>query len=104
MDDAILIKNRQVKHCPPHFVKIPFYTPEPMERIQTLKGILEDQPRVEQRIRNWLHENCEHRFYIGTHAEPYTEGVMVERSIVGFEEPSDATYFSLVMENLTRLT
>ena len=88
-------KNREVKHCPPHFIKI-----EVKERKRGIDSLTifdaEGEAEVEKAIRNWLHENVENRFYIGTHTEP-DSGFLLEYFVVAFENEADATYFTLLL-------
>ena len=98
MDDIIPIKSREVKHCPPHFIKVSVRLKKSVSTVASLLR-LTDEASVEDRCRNWLHENVENRFFIGMHVD-LTNNVMVESFLVAFEEPKDATYFTLLLPSL----
>jgi hypothetical protein len=81
---------RQVNHCPPHFEKV-----------------IVDLPNIEtKQITDWLYENLEGRFYVGivdavSTGWPHAESTGYERYVlVGFEIPSEATYFTLTLPTL----
>jgi len=102
----ILTKNRQLQGCPPHFIKIPMYGPKKNQSewgamFGRIAGALNDGLDDTSYIRNWLHENCEHRFFIGNDAI-ITNKLIVEDVIIGFENASDATYFSLILPALLK--
>lgn len=96
MNEPILTKSRQVSHCPPHFIKVPVHAAD-----GSLSSMLSslNNLSVQQRVRNHLHENIENRFYIGYDSKQ-KGGMMVETLTAAFEDPSDATYFSLVLQSL----
>jgi len=103
----ILTKNRQLHECPPHFIKIPMYgtvteknTLGSAFRTFAVANTFDDIDDTGY-IRNWLHENCEHRFFIGNDAM-ITNKLIVEDVIIGFEHASDATYFSLILTSLLK--
>ena len=75
---------RRLEHCPPHFTVIQF----------------ELKTNIKQ-ITDWIHENLEGRFYAG---DSYCEDSNSQRiqmiKCVGFENPSEASYFSLLLDKL----
>lgn len=86
---ANLTNTQRVEHCPPHFTPIYFslYT-------------------VEQHIANWLHENCAGRFYLG---DSYVRDADVLTNlglhkVVAFENPEEATYFTLMLGQINQYT
>ena len=89
----ILAKSRQLTHCPPHFARVTLSTRSPG------LFIVPHEPTLNKTIRDWLHENCENRFFIG-HDYGLEGSMVVDRRIVGFENDSDATFFSLKFNNL----
>jgi hypothetical protein len=110
MDNIITSKSREVKHCPPHFIKVPVEFKRPGGLSLTMLPDLQHTP--ENKIRNWLHENIEHRFFIGDCIDTASESTMAKRSagltgvhqsviiesfVVAFEVAADATYFSLLL-------
>lgn len=101
MREPILTKHRQVQHCPPHFTKVTII-PEQKER-RTLGSVFSsldtNRLNTEAAVRNWLHENVDGRFFIGRHCN-LERHVFVEALIAAFENPQDATYFSLVLPSL----
>ena len=106
MDSIITSKSREVKHCPPHFIKVPVELKRPGGLSLTMLPMLPDTP--ENKIRNWLHENIAHRFFIGDCVD-HTDvpqgvqpminqhGLIIESFVVAFEVAADATYFSLLL-------
>ena len=111
MKDIITHKSREVKHCPPHFTKVStgFITDwvDPSMGLAGLAGTPAasdfNEQSLETRMRNWLHENCEHRFYIGQHSDHDSKtGLSFEELLISFEDPADATYFTLLMSNFTK--
>lgn len=102
MKDIITHKSREVKHCPPHFTKVPIEISTEWSDI-----IFPDynNESLQTRIRNWLHENCEHRFFIGSHknhSNQTTQRFVVDSVIVSFENPADATYFTLLLPSFSK--
>ncbi len=91
--DIILFKSREVKTCPPHFTKISVASDKFVLSMVAM-GDRANTPRI--RIRNWLHENIENRFFIGV-GSVADSGFLVESFTVAFEDPADATYFSLLL-------
>ena len=96
MDNIIPFKSREVKHCPPHFIKVAVE----VLKDNSLQSALGPHPREtpQCRIRNWCHENISNRFFIGEDLT-VAAGFMVETFIVGFEVESDATYFTLLKQS-----
>jgi len=95
-NDPILTKSRQVKHCPPHFVKVVI---SPGEKERTFNLVDDSRNIEEQVIRDWLHQNIEHRFFLGRDAD-VNKSFFVEALIAAFENPRDATLFSLTLDSL----
>ena len=90
MDSVILYKSREVKHCPPHFVKVPVAIKS------TTSSIVDSYPEARILIRNWLHETIKNRFFIGESFNA-ADGFLIESFSVAFEDPADATYFTLLL-------
>ena len=103
MKDIITHKSREVTHCPPHFIKVPIKIEGDITGMRPVAAFSSDEKVVEIQtlIRTWLHENCEHRFYLGNHVDPVS-GFLVESFIVSFERPADATYFTLLLPKFTK--
>ncbi len=75
---------RELSHCPPHFERITF-----------------DSYVHLNVIRNWIYENLSSRFYIGeVDARDQSTRRWQRRTLIAFEEASEATIFAL---NLTDL-
>jgi hypothetical protein len=74
---------RRVEHCPPHFITVCFdaYVPE-------------------KHISDWIWENLSERFYIGDDYIPTEGGGMSMQKMVGFENPGEASLFSLVLNTI----
>ena len=53
-------------------------------------------------ISNWIYENLEGRFYLGDVDVARTPGgkIIDRQSLVAFETPSEATYFSLYLPQI----
>lgn len=76
---------RQLDWCPPHFVQVTF------------------EPHVaEKTVADWLYENLEGRFYVGTTDLATTPGgkPLSRNFLVAFELPSEASYFSLFLPQI----
>ena len=97
MNEPILTKSRQVKHCPPHFVKVPIETAR--YRRMSLQALDESGRYRESIIRDWLHQNVVNRFYIGQTSE-LENTIIVESTIAAFEDPHDATLFVLSLPSI----
>ena len=97
MNEPILTKARQVKFCPPHFIKVTII-PGVSER--SLQALNDSRNIEEQIIRDWLHQNIENRFFLGRDND-IDNNFFVEALIAAFEDPRDATFFSLTMPSLT---
>lgn len=93
MQDLIPFKSREVKHCPPHFTQV---NVEIQSGMTNLASVNNDKPYPHVLIRNWLHETVSNRFFIGQHINS-EEGFQIQSFIVAFENPADATYFSLLL-------
>lgn len=74
---------RRMDHCPPHFTKIEF-----------------DLRTSEKAITDWIWENLAGRFYIGDQYYETDGGSIVFRKMVGFEIPSEASYFGLISNTI----
>ena len=76
---------RRIDHCPPHFTKVTF---EPFAK--------------EKVFSDWLWENLEGRFYIGDQIvdRKDTGTLCMAATLVGFELPTEASYFSLLIPTL----
>lgn len=72
---------REIAHCPPHFVKVPF-----------------DLATTDKRIRDWVYENLEGRFWYGDSFHNTDGGNIVMQKCVAFEVHSEASYFSLFLD------
>ncbi len=95
----ITTKNKELSHCPPHFTMVPLRfgfdeTASGSSGNRNLFAGLTDTAD-EHTVRNWLHANCENRFYVGK-ATILKGGVSVDTDVAAFENPADATYFTLV--------
>lgn len=75
---------RQLNHCPPHFEKL------------TIEIKNNNQIKF---ISDWLYENLEGRFYVGYGFDNGTS-VSNRTIMVAFELPSEATYFSLMLNQI----
>lgn len=93
MKDLIPFKSREVKHCPPHFTQVEV---EVNSGLVGLAALSDSKPYPHNRIRNWCHETVSNRFFIGQHVNS-DSGFQVQSFIVAFEDPADATYFSLLL-------
>ena len=96
MKDLIPFKSREVKHCPPHFTQVNVEVQGGLAGLRALAGINDNKPYPHTLIRNWLHETVSNRFFIGQHINS-EEGFQIQSFIVAFEDPADATYFSLLL-------
>jgi hypothetical protein len=76
---------RKVDHCPPHFEKVHF-----------------DIAVQEKKISDWIFENLEGRFWFGDSFHQKSEGAMSMVSCVAFELPSEASYFSLMLDQINK--
>lgn len=98
MKDLIPFKSREVKHCPPHFTQVEVEIGGPT--FASLSA-WENKPYPHVQIRNWLHETVSNRFFIGKHIN--SEGdFQIQSFIVAFEDPADATYFSLLLPSFLK--
>ena len=96
MKDLIPFKSREVKHCPPHFTQVSVEINR-----DGLALLADNKPYPHTLIRNWLHETVSNRFFIGKHVNS-EEGFQVQSFIVAFENPADATYFSLLLPSFLK--
>lgn len=77
---------RRIEHRPPHFTCILF---------DTYIG--------EKSITDWIYENLSGRFYFG---DFYTEGKSGKSGMTrcaAFEDPGEASYFSLVLDTINKV-
>lgn len=73
---------RRLEYCAPHLEKVHF------------------ECRVHDKILlDWIYENLESRFYYNDDIV-LENGAMVVKKCVAFENPSDATYFCLVLDTI----
>jgi len=74
---------RRLQHCPPHFETVEF----------DLRASLKD-------ISDWIYENTDSRFYIGDRYRkiPGSDKTVLNY-IAGFENPSEASYFGLMLDS-----
>lgn len=76
---------REVTHCPPHFQPVNF------------------DLRVDVgSIKNWIYENLEGRFWLGDHFYTNGNGNIDMQKCVAFEEHSEATFFSLFLDQINK--
>lgn len=66
---------RQLDWCPPHFAQVQF-----------------ESHVTDKMISNWIYENLSSRFYIGD-----TDSENKRQTLVAFESPGEASYFSLCL-------
>jgi hypothetical protein len=93
MNNNILTKNRECTECPPHFTRV--RTQKITKLFGTCSVLFNDSKK---NIRTWCYENVDNRFFVGNHVEfNNTSNIMVEYQIAAFEDPRDATYFSLML-------
>ena len=77
---------RVVTHCHPHFMPVSF-----------------SRNASELDISNWVYENLEGRYWIGdTQVRSGVELKLDILSTVAFEEHSEATYFSLMLNQINQ--
>lgn len=83
---------RQLKYCPPHFTQVIV----PSDRHRLSKKDFQD----------WLFENLQGRFYIGdidvNYANESSERNFRRDTLIAFEVAEEASYFSLILPNLTK--
>lgn len=76
---------RQLTHCPPHFVPVSF-------QLDTTSKAITD----------WIYENLEGRFYMGTLTTKDSNNKMFLQNVVAFESPGEASYFSLFLDQINK--
>ena len=96
LSNIILSKSRRVWTCPPHFIKVNIFDDTPGD---TLLMPLDGKSDKLTIVRNWQYEHIKNRFYIGQ-AITFNNGLLVVSDVAAFENPADATYFTLVRPNL----
>ena len=70
-----------MRHCPPHFERVNF-----------------DIKTSEKKIADWIVENLSGRFWMGEcYSSASTGG---QQKCVAFEEPGEASYFVLVLDQI----
>lgn len=74
---------RQLNFCPPHFTQIKFDTME-----------------AEKDLINWLLENLEGRFYIGTIDVKSSSRGFNRQRMIAFEHAAEASYFALMLPQI----
>ena len=77
---------RRLDHCPPHFVLVEF-----------------ESYTNEKAISDWIYEHLTGRFYLGDWYKN-NNGKSEMSRCVGFEEPGEASYFSLVLDTINTPT
>ena len=96
MKDIILTKRRECRECPPHFKRIKTNKPTGQGGQGGFAALIEKD--TAQVIRNWCYENVHHRFFVGTWSDIDPNfNIILDYEIAGFEDASDATYFSLML-------
>lgn len=76
---------RRLEHCPPHFIKVMF-----------------DSYTSEKTITDWIYANLSGRFYSGDFYNEGSSGKSSMNRCVAFEEPGEASYFSLVLDTINK--
>lgn len=74
---------RKLEHCPKHFTCVEF-------EIRTREKVILD----------WIWANLEGRFYIGDRYYLSETGALNAHKCVGFELPSEASFFSLILNTI----
>lgn len=84
-----VLNKRVVEMLPPHFEKITL----PIQSSWMATDII-------RRMKHWIFTNLEHRFYIQEDGSgSSTFGSADSKVIVGFEDPAEATYFSIAYQD-----
>jgi hypothetical protein len=80
---------RELSHCPPHFERVQF-----------------DLYVDAKSITSWIYENLEGRFHIGqvTVSQSDTAKPSFMQTLVAFEMPGEASYFSLCLPQINQNT
>jgi hypothetical protein len=77
---------RQLTHCPPHFERVQF-----------------DLSSSEKDITDWIYENLQGRFYIGSvDVKQPDSRPTFRQALVAFENASEASYFSLFLPQINQ--
>ena len=78
---------RELKHCPPHFQRVPFAA-----------------VAAEKEISDWIYANLDGRFWLGDlHLEDDTQDPIAPRRIdrcAAFEIPAEASFFALHLDQI----
>lgn len=76
---------RQLAHCPPHFEQVQF-----------------ESHVADKTFTDWIYENLAGRFYIGTIDVNVNNRAIQRQTLIGFEIPGEASYFSLFLTQLNQ--
>ena len=76
---------RELQHCPPHFEKVSF-----------------EMRASQKHIRDWLYENLSGRFWMGDQYYASEGNKLSLEKCVAFEEHSEASYFSLMLDQINQ--
>lgn len=76
---------RRVEHCPPHFTKI-FLDTYVQEKVFT----------------DWIYSHLTGRFFYGDWFQETEAGKSGMTRCIAFEEPGEASYFSLVLDTINK--
>ena len=71
---------RELDHCAPHFYRVCF-----------------DLKTSEKKIKDWIYENLEGRFWMG---DVYIGSVL--QKCVAFEVPAESSYFALLLDQINQ--
>ena len=77
---------RRVEHLPPHFVKVLF-----------------DSYTQEKTLTDWVYENLSGRFYYGEYYKEGEGGKTASTRCIAFEEPGEASYFTLILDTINKV-
>lgn len=77
---------RRIEHCPPHFTKVFF-----------------DAYTQEKTITDWIYEHLSGRFYYGDWYKESEHNKTIATRCVAFEEPGEASYFTLVLDTINKM-
>lgn len=76
---------RETTHCPPHFQQVSF-----------------DLRTDISKVKNWVYEHLDGRFWIGDRYYTDGHGNVAMQKCVAFEEHSEASYFSLILDQINK--
>lgn len=77
---------RELEHCPPHFARVP---------VSNMSS-----PGSIKMVKNWIYENLEGRFWIGSQIEVTDGRSPRQENCVAFEDNSEASYFALCLDRI----